>query len=127
MLEVTAGIIKNEGKYLICQRAKDDEAPESWEFPGGKLEVGETLEQCIIREIKEELNLDVEVIEKFDTTLFNHNDKTIHVTFFKCNIVGGELIMNVHMDYAWVEPKDLTSYDFLPADKDVIERLSMNS
>ncbi len=123
MLKVTAGIIKENGKYLICQRALDDECPTYWEFPGGKLEANETLEECIVRELKEELDITVKVINEFDTTEFSVNGKSIHVTFFCCQVVSGTIKMNVHMDAKWVMASQLKDYKFLPADKDVIERL----
>ncbi len=123
MLNVTAGIIKENDRYLICQRALDDECPTYWEFPGGKQEEGETLEECITRELKEELDVGTKVLKKFDTTEFSVEGKEIHVTFFLCEIICGDIKMNVHMDIKWVYPHQLKDFKFLPADKDVIERL----
>lgn len=68
MKEVTAAIIRDKNKIFICQRASDDECGMQWEFPGGKREPGETLEECIIREIREELNLDIIVLDLFTTS-----------------------------------------------------------
>ena len=65
LIQVTAAIIRREGQYLICQRAHDDALPLLWEFPGGKLEDGETLEECIVRECLEELAVDIRVLAEF--------------------------------------------------------------
>lgn len=103
MFEVTAAIIKQNDKYLICQRESDDEYNLLWEFPGGKLEMGETLEHCIIREINEE--------------------KEIHFTFFRCNILRGEIELNAHNDVKWVTLEDMKNYNFMPADVQIVEKL----
>ena len=68
--QVTAAIIRQDGKYLICQRAHDDSLPLMWEFPGGKLEPGETLEECIIRECQEELGVDIRICGEYGRTSY---------------------------------------------------------
>ncbi|MBP8036588.1 MAG: NUDIX domain-containing protein, partial [Negativicutes bacterium] len=95
-VQVTAAIIQQEGKYLICQRAHDDELPLLWEFPGGKLEPGETLEECIIRECQEELGVDIRVCGEFGRTSYPHKQWELVFTFFQAEIVTGTLTPVVH-------------------------------
>jgi 8-oxo-dGTP diphosphatase len=121
--QVAAAIIRKDHRVLICQRSKDDEAALLWEFPGGKRKKGETLEACIIREIKEELNLDIKVLDKFMELDYRFMDRRAHFTFFEAEIIGGEMQLNVHDDMAWAPIHTLHEYEFLPADIDVIRKL----
>ena len=123
MKEVTAAIIRKGDKILICQRGKDDELPMLWEFPGGKLEADETLEQCIIREIMEELSLEIEVIDIYAKTIYRFNQKEIYFTFFNAQIIAGEMMLNVHNDAKWVSINEMKDYEFMPADIEIAERL----
>ena len=98
-VQVTAAIIQQAGKYLICQRAHDDELPLLWEFPGGKLEPGETLEECIIRECQEELGVDIRVCGQFGRTSYPHKQWELVFTFFQAEIVVGTLTVSyTHLD-----------------------------
>lgn len=121
MIQVTAAIIKQNGKILICQRGKDDDAPLLWEFPGGKLEEAETLEQCIVREIKEELELDIRVSKIFTETDYKYEEKHIHFTFYEADIVSGTIKLNVHEAAVWAPVDTLKEYNFLPADVGVVD------
>lgn len=123
MLNVTAAIIKQDDKILICQRAKDDDAALLWEFPGGKLEEGESLEECILREIKEELALDIAVIGIFAESDYHYGGREVHFTFYEAEILSGTISCNVHETIDWVSAKALRDYDFLPADLPIIELL----
>ena len=122
MIEVTAAIIIQNDKYLICQRAADDSCPLLWEFPGGKLEPGETLVQCIAREIKEELDLEIAVKSIYAETDYSFGEKQLHFTFFLCDIVSGEIKLNVHKAFAWVTAEEIKAYEFMPADVEIVER-----
>ena len=82
MVEVAAAIIRDGDKILICQRADDDDCGMLWEFPGGKREIGETLEQCIIREMREELELEICIQGIFAQTYYPFNGRDIYFTFF---------------------------------------------
>lgn len=124
-IQVTAAIFCNNKKYLICQRAHNDDLPLLWEFPGGKLEAGETLEQCIVRECKEELDVDIQVLGAFGRTSYFHADKELIFTFFTAEIVGGELTVNVHEQIKWVSSAQLKDYAFCPADIEIVEKLIM--
>lgn len=123
MKEVTAAIIREGNKMLICQRAADDECGMLWEFPGGKREEGESLEQCIIREIKEELEFDIEVLGVFTKSVYFFNKNEIHFTVFDAKIISGKLKLNVHSDAKWVTVDKLKGYEFMPADIVFVERL----
>jgi 8-oxo-dGTP diphosphatase len=127
MFEVTAAIIKQNDKYLICQRASDDDCPLLWEFPGGKLEVCETLEQCIIREIKEELNLTIKVISVYEKTVYHIKGKEIQFTFFGCDILSGKIELNVHNAIKWITAEEMKNYNFMSADVCIVERLMIES
>jgi len=125
MLGVTAAVIMKNDNVLICRRAKDDDAGLLWEFPGGKMEEGETPEECIIREIKEELDLDIKVTGIMAETDYYYN-KRVHFTFFQAEITGGDMKLLVHDDAKWVDIDTLTDYEFFPADQPVVDMLMRN-
>ena len=122
MIEVTAAIIKNDDKILICQRPKGKKMADMWEFPGGKTEVGETSEQCIIRECNEELDITISI----DNIFADITKEDLHITFFICRIVEGTIKLKEHQDSRWVTKEELSDYTFCPADTKVIEMLQKN-
>lgn len=122
-IEVTAAIIRLENRVLICQRDSEDELPDLWEFPGGKLEPGETLEACIRREIEEELCLRIEPLSVFGTTGYSYKDKLLHFTFYNAVILSGKMTLEVHRDARWVALEEIGNYEFMPADVPVVRRL----
>ena len=122
-IQVTAAIFCMNNNYLICQRAHDDALPLLWEFPGGKAEEGETLEQCIVRECKEELDVDIRVICEFSKTNYSYASKELFFTFFIAEIVGGALTVNVHEQIKWVSIEELKDYTFCPADVEIVEKI----
>ena len=123
MIEVAAAMIRDGDKILICQRANDDDCGMLWEFPGGKREAGETLEQCIVREMQEELELDIQVRGVFAKTSYPFNGRDIYFTFFNAEIVGGEMVLNVHNAAKWVCSAELGAYEFMPPDVEIVESL----
>lgn len=121
--QVAAAIIRDpERKILIAQRSHDDELPLMWEFPGGKLEPGETPEECVVREIKEELALDIQLLGVYKSILYDY-DGGVRLTFFNAEITGGRMRLNVHEDVRWVWPREIKEYDFMPPDEEVVESL----
>lgn len=122
-IQVTAAIFHTNDKVLICQRAHDDALPLLWEFPGGKVEEGETLEQCIIRECKEELSVDIQVLEEFGKTSYPHAGNELVFFFFTVEAVGGEFTVNVHEQIKWVSITELIDYVFCPADVEIVEKI----
>lgn len=124
-ISVTAAIIKNaEGKILICQRADNSSMGGLWEFPGGKLEPGETPEECVIRECMEELSIKLSVTDIFARTQYQYPDKLIDFTFFNASVTGGDMKMNVHKDMKWVTVSEMKDYEFCPADIEILDMLS---
>lgn len=121
---VTAALIENNGKYLLCQRAKEDKLSLKWEFPGGKLEDGESPEECLIREVREELKVDIGIIGHFHDTLYRYSTGEILLKFYFAAITGGELGLIVHHDAQWLTPEEILTYDLLPADVEVVEKLA---
>lgn len=119
MTEVTAAIIKDDDKILICQRPKDKKFADMWEFPGGKIEPGETLEQCVIRECAEELNVTISI----DNFFADITKNDLHISFFLCRIEHGTLTLKEHQAMKWITKKELSDYTFCPADTDVVDML----
>ena len=121
--QVTAAIIRQDGKYLICQRAHHDELLLMWEFPGAKLEPGETLEECITRECQEELGIDIRLCGEFGKTSYPYKQWQLVFTFFDAEIAAGTLATTVHEQIRWVSAAELIEYTFCPADVEIVEKL----
>lgn len=124
MINVVAAIIINqEGKILITQRNLKKSQGGLWEFPGGKIEPDETKEKAIIREIKEELTIDIKVDEYFDEKVFNYPEKDINLIALKCSKIDGNIELMEHEDYKWVSNSELENFKFAPADMFIVEKL----
>lgn len=123
---IAAAIIENNGKVLIAQRAKKDALLGKWEFPGGKVETGETLHECLKRELFEELGIQAEVGEYFCTSTFYHKDVLFDMCVFKVTSFKGELTLNEHSAIAWVTPSELSNYDMPEPDLPIVELLQKN-
>ena len=124
MTQVTAAIIRRCDRVLICQRPVNKCDPLLWEFPGGKLEKGETLEQCLVRECQEELGVVLSVGKKFGESTYTYPDIAVHLTFFEAIIIDGAPTCKEHNDIKWVTKDELTKYVFCPADKDIVKKLT---
>lgn len=120
---VTAAIFRKKGKYLLCQRNKNDAHSLKWEFPGGKLEGHESAEECLIREIKEELNIDIEVERHFCDSVYKYENGEILLKAYEAKIVGGTMKLLVHSEAVWVRAEELLQYELLPADVEIAERI----
>ncbi len=120
---VTAAIIKKGDKYLIAQRKKGSHQGMKWEFPGGKIEKGENPEACLKREIKEELNVDIEVEGIYQIVSHNYENRQVILLCYTCRIVDGELKNVDCHDFRWVTPAEMDRYEFAPADIPVVEKL----
>ena len=118
---VTAGIIYNHGKILIAQRKHGKSMEYKWEFPGGKQEAGETLEQCLTREIEEEFHLNISVKSFFMSSEYAYDFGTILLqAFFAESKTQNITYMDSHETYKWVNVAELKNYDFAPADKPIV-------
>lgn len=124
-IEVVAGIIENNGKILCMQRdqGKHDYISFKWEFPGGKIEIGETKEQALVRELQEEMELDVEVVEHFLDIEHQYPDFIIKMYCFRCNTEDLNFKLNVHKDFKWLPKEELLTLDWAEADKPIVNKL----
>lgn len=121
-IEVVAAIIKKDNEIFATQRGYGD-FKGGWEFPGGKIEAGEKPEQALIREIKEELAVEIEVGELLHTVEYDY--PTFHLTMhcFVCTLVSGELELKEHQAAKWLTKETLDSVEWLPADVEVSEKV----
>ena len=124
-IEVVAGIIKDGDKIFATQRGYG-EFKDGWEFPGGKMELGETPQEALARELKEELAVDVKVGEFLCTVDYDY--PTFHLTMhcFYCSVIGGELTLLEHEASKWLKMTELHSVNWLPADVEVVAALERN-
>lgn len=126
LVEVVAALIWNEDKFLICQRPAHKARGLLWEFVGGKVEKGETKEQALMRECKEELAITVEPHDIFMEVSHEYSDITVHLTLFHCSITRGRPQLLEHEDMKWITATEIPDYDFCPADKEILEKLKLN-
>ena len=123
-IQVTAAIIVRDGKFLIAQRKlNDDIFGGLWEFPGGKVEDGETPEECMSRELKEELDIEVEVGELIISNKHKYPQGIFELLAYKVKHISGEIILNVHDEIKWVTYDEMSNFEFPPADIPIIEKL----
>lgn len=122
MLKVTCAIIIHENKILVAQRNASSEHPLKWEFPGGKLNPDETVEECIIREIREELEIEIEIRESMISVKHDYGFKQIKLIPFICIVETGEINLNEHYDFKWVTFSNLEAIDFAEADRKLIQQ-----
>lgn len=124
-IEVVAGIIEHNGKILCMQRAvgKYDYVSLKWEFPGGKIEQGETKEEALKRELIEEMEMVIDISEHFIDISYEYPDFTMNMYCFKCSAKSDKFVLNVHNDFKWLEKKELKSIDWAPADIKIIDKL----
>lgn len=120
MTEVACAIIKKGDEILITRRSESMPHPGLWEFPGGKLREGESPEQCITRELQEELNISVGVIQLLASQAHAYPGKSIRLIPLVCEIVSGEIELQQHSALAWIRRDELDRYDLLEADMKVI-------
>ena len=124
MVEVVAALIWKNGKFMICQRPAHKARGLLWEFVGGKVEPGETKEQALVRECREELAVTVAVQDKFMSLVHEYPDITIHLTVFNAYIAEGVPQLLEHNDVRWIPPKEIKNYDFCPADNKILEKIA---
>lgn len=124
MINVVAAVIKNDdGKILIAQRNLKKSQGGLWEFPGGKIEPNESREEAIVREIREELTIDIEVEGYLAEKVFNYSDKDVNLIAMKCRILKGDIKLTEHEDAKLVNEDELDQFEFAPADMFIVERL----
>ena len=120
---VVAAIIKKNNQYLIVQRNRNKHLGLKWEFPGGKVHDNETFEEALSREIKEELNIKINMYEKIAEEKYKDEKIDIVLHYFLCSQKSGTIKLNEHEDLAWVEKKDFDKYDFAEGDGNILSLL----
>ena len=123
MTEVVAALIWQGNKFMICQRPAHKARSLLWEFVGGKVEPGETKEQALIRECKEELNVLLSVGDVFMDVVHEYPDLTVHLTLFNATIGDGEPQKLEHNDIQWITPSEISNFEFCPADDEILHRI----
>ncbi|MGB7747612.1 MAG: 8-oxo-dGTP diphosphatase MutT [Verrucomicrobiia bacterium] len=122
-IEVSAALIFRSGKLLITQRLAEAHLGGLWEFPGGKRAPDETFEQCLVREIREELGVEISVGELFESVTHAYPEKTVHLKFFVCRLRGGEPQPLGCKAIKWADKSELADYEFPAADAQLLEKL----
>ena len=123
MTEVVAALIWDKEKFMICQRPPHKMRGLLWEFVGGKVEPGETKEQALIRECREELAVVLSVGDVFMEVVHEYPDITVRLTLFHATIAGGTPQKLEHNDIQWISPAQIPDYDFCPADDEILKRI----
>ena len=124
MTEVVAALIWNEDRFLICQRPEHKARGLLWEYVGGKVEPGETKQEALIRECREELGITISVGDVFMDVVHEYPDITVHLTLFHAKITEGTIQLLEHNAVAWITPDEIPQYAFCPADKEINERIA---
>ena len=120
MIDVVAALIWQGDKFMICQRPAHKARGLLWEFVGGKVELGETGEQALVRECREELAVEIAVGEVFMDVVHEYPDLTVHLTLFNATIAEGEPQKLEHNDIQWITPSEISNYEFCPADEEIL-------
>lgn len=123
MTEVVAALVWNQDKFMICQRPAHKARGMLWEFVGGKVEPGETKEQALVRECREELGVTISVGEVFMDVTHEYPDLTVHLTLFYATIREGIPQKLEHNDIRWITVGEIDQYSFCPADEEILRRL----
>lgn len=120
-IEVSCAIIRRKGFTLAVQRSVGMSLPLKWEFPGGKIEKGETPEACLRRELKEELELSVQVVEALEPMAHAYQTLTVTLYPFICRMKSGEIVLREHAAFAWLTPSQLSALEWAAADRPVLD------
>lgn len=123
MTEVVAALVWDDNKFMICQRPAHKKRGLLWEFVGGKVEAGESKEAALIRECREELDVEIEVKDIFMDVVHNYPDLLVHLTLFNSTIKEGTPKLLEHNDIKWITPEEIGDFEFCPADEEILERI----
>ena len=123
MTEVVAALIWNRDRFMICKRPAHKTRGLLWEFVGGKVELGESKEQALIRECQEELDVTLSVGGVFMDVVHEYPDLTVHLTLFNATIAKGNPQKIEHNDIKWITPGEIPNYDFCPADDEILKKI----
>ena len=120
---VVAGAIVKDGKVFAAQRGNKGKTAFKFEFPGGKIEPGETPEQALARELREELSINVEVHELITAIVDEYEDVILHIDTYRCTLISGTPTLSEHIAMAWSNKEELDNLEFSPADKPTLEKI----
>ena len=123
MPDVVAALIWDKDRFLACQRPANKSRALLWEFVGGKVEAGESFEDALIRECREELAVTVKPLDIFMEVVHEYPDLTVHLVLFNAKIAEGEITLLEHNDARWLSPSEIPQYSFCPADKEILEAI----
>lgn len=123
VIEVVCGVILDGDKVLCVQRSKTMSLSLKWEFPGGKIEKNETPEQCLYREIKEELGVAIEILEKLTNSYYDYGSFEIILIPYLCKYLGDEIILSEHKEFQWLLFSELTKLEWAPADIPIVKEI----
>lgn len=123
-LAVVAGIVEKDGKILVARRKADTAQASKWEFPGGKIERGETPERALERELSEELGITVQVTRIYDARLWEYPEKDVLLLFYRADLIEGEPRLLDSGGFEWTDRNNIMNYDFADADRATAKRLS---
>ncbi|MGM0875671.1 MAG: (deoxy)nucleoside triphosphate pyrophosphohydrolase [Bacillota bacterium] len=124
---VVGAVIVENGKILCAQRGPAKALPLKWEFPGGKVEEGESPQQALRREINEEMHCKIEIGDQIEHTVYEYDFGIVHLTTFYCKLIEGEPVLTEHLSIKWLSPDELRSLDWAPADIPATKKLSSTS
>lgn len=123
MIDVTCAIIFHNNRILVTQRSQTMTLPFMWEFPGGKQNKGESEEECILREIKEELNIEIQILGKLTNSVYDYTTFSINLIPFVAQYVKGTIQLAEHHQAKWLTKDELISLDWAPADLPILNEL----
>jgi len=121
IIKVTCALIHKDDKILIVQRGREMKFPFKWEFPGGKIELNETAEDCILREIFEELNINIRIKKKLDSNIHNYPNFSIELIPFVADYIDGTIKLSEHSKYLFIDKSDLPNFDWTEADIPIVK------
>jgi len=123
VIEVACGVILDGDKVFCVRRSEAMFLPLKWEFPGGKIEDGETAEDCLKRELLEELEVRVLILEKLSNSYFDYGNFQINLIPYICKFLGDKIILREHKEYLWLHVNELISLDWAPADIPIVHEI----
>ena len=122
MIDVVCAIIEEKSKVLVTQRGPEMDLSGQWEFPGGKIKSGESPEASLIREIREELHLHIQVNDRLQEEVHDYGNKTIRLIPFRCQLLSGNILLTEHAAFKWLLPDELSKLDWCAADVGIVKR-----
>ncbi|MBK8051748.1 MAG: (deoxy)nucleoside triphosphate pyrophosphohydrolase [Saprospiraceae bacterium] len=123
VVEVVCGVIFSDNRVLCVQRSEKMSLPLKWEFPGGKIEENETAELCLHRELKEELGISTEIMQKLSISYYDYGTFEIVLIPYLCKYLGDEIILNEHKEFQWLLYSQLLLLDWAPADVPIVKEI----